>query len=273
MRGGKSMLAFDHLVHAVRCTPKEAERQMKELGFHTVQGGEHTNWGTWNSLSYFDLSYIEFLAVRDEEQAKQADNPLVQETVEKLQNGEGMLQIALRTNRIEELATKFVEKGVQVKGPFEGKRMRNDEHLIEWKMLFVEQEESSPKLPFFIQWEECDTDRRRDLQQCGVIAPHRNDVKEMQTIYYTVKNVCETVERWKELLEVQVNSPQVYKEWNAICQSVFLGNVTIQFCEPIGEGIIQEQLEQNGKYPFAVELQGTHHLKSKKQVLGSVYIY
>lgn len=30
------MLAFDHLIHAVGCTPKEAEKRMKELGFHTV---------------------------------------------------------------------------------------------------------------------------------------------------------------------------------------------------------------------------------------------
>ncbi|MCI0767827.1 VOC family protein [Bacillus sp. TL12] len=267
------MLAFDHLVHAVRCMPKEAEKQMKELGFHTVQGGEHTNWGTWNSLCYFDLSYIEFLAVQHEDKAKQADNPLVQEAVTKLQDAEGMLQIALRTDHIEELAVKLVEKGLQVKGPFEGKRMRNDGHLIEWKMLFVKQEGSSPKLPFFIQWQESDEDRRLDLQEVGVIAPHRNDVTEMQTIYYAVKNVRETVERWKEIFEVQVSSSEVHKEWNAICQSVLLENVKIQFCEPLGEGFVQEQLFEHGEYPFAVELQGVNKQKGKQQILGSLYIY
>ncbi len=46
---------------------------MQALGFHTVLGGEHTTWGTWNSLSYFDLSYIEFLAVQHEEKAKEAE--------------------------------------------------------------------------------------------------------------------------------------------------------------------------------------------------------
>ncbi|MBC6973213.1 VOC family protein [Bacillus sp. Xin] len=267
------MLAFDHLVHAVGCTPKEVEEKMKELGFHTVQGGEHTNWGTWNSLCYFDLSYIEFLAVQHEDKAKKADNPLVQETVEKLQHGEGMLQIALRTNHIEELAVKLAEKGLQVKGPFEGKRMRNDGHLIEWKMLFVEQEESSPKLPFFIQWEGVDEDRRGYLQEVGVIAPHRNGVKEIQTICYAVKNIRETVERWKEILEVQVTSPEKHKEWNALCQSIVLKNVNIQFCEPIDEGFVQEQLFEHGEYPFAVELQGMNKQKRKQQILGSLYIY
>ncbi|PHF44496.1 hypothetical protein COF72_15135 [Bacillus pseudomycoides] len=267
------MLAFDHLVHTVRCTPKEAEKRMEELGFHTVQGGEHTNWGTWNSLCYFDLSYIEFLAVKHEDTAKQADNPLVQETVEKLRDREGMLQIALRTDHIEELAVRFMEKGLQVKGPFEGKRMRNDGHLIEWKMLFVEQEDSGPKLPFFIQWEESDESRRFDLQEVGVIVPHSNEVKEIQTIYYAVKNVHETVERWKKILEVQVSLSEVHKEWNAICQSALFENINIQFCEPIGEGFVQEQLVKHGEYPFAVEFQGTNKQKNKTHVLGSSYIY
>ena len=79
--------------------------------------------GYWNSLCYFDLSYIEFLAVQHEEKAK-ADNPLVQETVVKLQDGEGMLQIAIRTDAIEELAVKFSKHGLHTIGPFEGKRMR-----------------------------------------------------------------------------------------------------------------------------------------------------
>ncbi|EMA6344902.1 VOC family protein [Bacillus cytotoxicus] len=267
------MLAFDHLVHAVRCTPKEAEKQMKELGFHTMQGGEHTDWGTWNSLCYFDLSYIEFLAMQDEEKAKVANNPLVQETVAKLQEAEGLLQIAIRTDCMEELANRLEKKGINVMGPMEGKRMRNDGRLLEWKMLFVEQEKNGPKLPFFIQWGDHDESRRADLQKAGIIAPHHNEVKEMKTIFYAVKNARETVKRWKELLEVQASSSDIHQEWNAICQSVSFGNVRIQFCEPIGEGFVQKQLEKNGEYPFAVELQGTHHHKSKKQVLGSVYIY
>ena len=44
----------------------------------------------------------------------------------KLQDGEGMLQIAIRTDTIEELADKFSKYGLQTIGPFEGKRMRKD---------------------------------------------------------------------------------------------------------------------------------------------------
>ena len=115
---------------------------MQAHGFYTAIGGEHITWGTWNSLCYFDLSYIEFLAVQHEEKAKEADNPLVQETVVKLQDGEGMLQIAIRTDAIEDLAVKFSKHGLHTIEIFEGKRMRKDGRLLEWKMLFVKQEEN-----------------------------------------------------------------------------------------------------------------------------------
>ena len=68
-KGRKDMLRFDHLVHAVHGTPEEAVKQMQALGFHTVLGGAYY-LGYLDSLSYFDLSYIEFLAVQHEEKRK-----------------------------------------------------------------------------------------------------------------------------------------------------------------------------------------------------------
>ncbi|MFJ8353427.1 VOC family protein [Bacillus paramycoides] len=265
------MLAFDHLVHAVHCTPEEAAKQMQSLGFHTVQGGQHTNWGTWNSLCYFDLSYIEFLAVQHEEKAKEAENPLVQETVVKLQNGEGMLQIAIRTDEIEKLAINLSKHGLQTIGPFEGKRVRKDGRLLEWKMLFVKQEEDGPKLPFFIQWDETDEERRIDLRKTGTITEHKNKVQEIKTIHYAVKNVRETVRKWKEVMGLTVSSIIRDEEWNAECQSVLFGGISVQFCEPVGVGLVQEHFMQYGEYPFAVEFKGER--KQKHQVLGSMYIY
>ena len=265
------MLAFDHLVHAVHGTPEEAAKQMQERGFHTALGGQHTNWGTWNSLCYFDLSYIEFLAVQHGEKAKEAENPLVQETVVKLQTGEGILQIAIRTDAIEELAVKFRKHGIQTIGPFEGKRMRKDGRLLEWKMLFVKQEEDGPKLPFFIQWNETDEERRNDLRKTGTIAEHKNKVEEIETIHYAVKNVRETVRKWKEVMELAASSVTENEQWNAECQSVVFGDIHVQFCEPIGEGLVQDHLKNQGENPFAVEFKGES--KQVHEVLGSLYIY
>ncbi|PGS28034.1 hypothetical protein COC59_06580 [Bacillus cereus] len=265
------MLRFDHLVHAVHGTPEEAAKQMQAHGFHTSIGGEHTTWGTWNSLSYFDLSYIEFLAVQHEDKAKKADNPLVQETVVKLQAGEGMLQIAIRTDTIEELAVKFSKHGLHTIGPFEGKRMRKDGRLLEWKMLFVKQEENGPKLPFFIQWNETDEERRNDLRNIGTITEHKNKVQQIETIHYAVKNVRETVRKWKAVMELIASPVMKNEEWNAECQSVSFGDIQVQFCEPVGEGLVQEYIKNHGEYPFAVEFKGEN--KRDYEVLGSLYIY
>ncbi|HDR7778367.1 TPA: VOC family protein [Bacillus tropicus] len=265
------MLLFDHLVHAVNCTPEEAAKQMQALGFHTALGGEHTTWGTWNSLCYFDLSYIEFLAVQHEEKARKADNPLVQETVVKLQDGEGMLQIAIRTNAIEELAVKFSKHGLHTIGPFEGKRMRRDGRLLEWKMLFVKQDKNGPKLPFFIQWNETDEERRNDLRNIGTITEHKNKVQQIETIHYAVKNVRETVRKWKAVMELIASPVMKNEEWNAKCQRVSFGDIQVQFCEPIGEGLVQEYIKNYGEYPFAVECKGEN--KREHEVLGSLYIY
>ena len=57
---------FDHLVHFVE-NPNEAIEVLKEKGIHAIKGGEHQNGQTYNTLSYFDLSYIEFIGVFDKQ--------------------------------------------------------------------------------------------------------------------------------------------------------------------------------------------------------------
>ncbi len=88
------------------------------------------------------------MAVQHEEKAKKADNPLVQETVVKLEDGEGMLQIAIRTDAIEELAVKFNKHGLHTIGPFEGKRMRKDGRLLEWKNVICKARRERAEITF-----------------------------------------------------------------------------------------------------------------------------
>ncbi|MGG2091831.1 VOC family protein [Bacillus sp. S13(2024)] len=267
------MLQFDHLVHVVQYSPADVINQMKGLGFHTVPGGEHTNWGTYNSLCYFDLAYIEFLAVQNNEVANRAENPLIQQTVHKLQKGEGMIQIALRTEHMEELAKKLLEKGFRINGPFEGKRLREDGTLLSWKMLFIEQEDSGPRFPFFIEWGESDQNRRTDLQKKGAISLHDNNVIGMKTVFYAVNNVNETSKLWEELLQIEMSTSKIDKEWNAVFRSFSLGKITIQFCEPIGNGVVQNQLQNCGEIPFAVEFQGGKENTSVYQISNGMYIF
>ncbi len=109
------MYKLDHIVHFVE-QPEKLVDQMNAIGVHTVLGGRHEMWGTYNSLSYFnDLSYIEFIGIFDEELfSKSAKKPFtLHETYEKRQRENGFNRIALRTNTIEEDAKRLQKQDYQ----------------------------------------------------------------------------------------------------------------------------------------------------------------
>jgi hypothetical protein len=57
-------LKWDHAVQFVN-QPDEAIATFAGQGLNAFAGGRHPGWGTWNALSYFGLTYIEFLAIYD----------------------------------------------------------------------------------------------------------------------------------------------------------------------------------------------------------------
>ncbi|EIJ78482.1 hypothetical protein PB1_13029 [Bacillus methanolicus PB1] len=88
--------AFDHLVHFVE-EPEEAIAILKENGIYAVEGGVHENCGTYNALSYFDLSYIEFLSTYDRKLVEQTEHPKhsLMETVVNDRFTEGFSRVAI----------------------------------------------------------------------------------------------------------------------------------------------------------------------------------
>lgn len=145
------LVKFDHLVHFTN-RPEEARNDFQAIGFKTIQGGNHPNWGTYNCLSYFpDLRYIEWIGIKDLEVAKTSDNILIQQIVhDSLTKGEGFSQLAFRTNDIIALQGSLNEKGFQTIGPFPGSRKKADGTTISWSMLFIKEEPASDlRYPFF----------------------------------------------------------------------------------------------------------------------------
>ncbi|MCG7044484.1 hypothetical protein LDP22_31785, partial [Pseudomonas aeruginosa] len=121
------------------------------------------------------------------------------------------------------------------------------------------------------QWNETDEERRNDLRNIGTITEHKNNVQQIETIHYAVKNVRETVQKWKEVMALNASPVVKNEEWNAECQSVLFGAIHVQFCEAIGEGLVLERLKHHGENPFAVEFTGEN--KREHEVLGSLYIF
>lgn len=264
-------LSFDHVVHFMTGEPQQAVDQMKELGLHAVVGGRHENWGTINALSYFDISYIEFLSLENRDVAEGArDYGLIDQLLNDLPHGEGLGTVALRTDNMEQAIKHLNSEGIQVKGPFPGSRKRSDGKVIRWKMLFLENDATRLPLPFLIEWEQSDDERRRDLTLNHIISRHPAGDVHLDYVAYAVSDLDQSIKEWQRWFGFLAGEPYVQEEWNAKCQLLQVKGGNLLFCQPKGEGIVAEVLRTRGERPFLVNLSGTNHHHLTK-LLGGLY--
>jgi hypothetical protein len=248
---------FDHLVQFT-ASPELAVESMRQIGCHAVPGGEHEQWGSYNSLCYFDLSYIEFLGIKHPGMAKQVqDNDLIRQAHEALPASEGFARIALRTGRIEEEAERMRRLGLEVTGPFAGSRERTDGTVIRWSMFFLkERGGDGMPLPFVIEWGQDDAERRNDLRKRGVIGRHPAGPLVMRRVVFAVHELEETVDKWSRWFRLERGSAFDNQEFHAECVELKLPGGNLSFCAPSGPGIVARQMQERGEGPFAVQLTG-----------------
>ncbi|MEE6450876.1 VOC family protein [Gottfriedia acidiceleris] len=252
-------LFFDHLVWFFK-KPENAILPLKQKGIHVVKGGRHESWGTYNTLSYFGLSYIEFLGIEHLSIAEKHDeNRLITQIVKQLakESREGPAIIAIRTNQIEELAIKLKEKGLTVYGPLSGERVRADGQLIRWSLLFSEYPEKEVRLPFFIEWEKSDEERYSELEDLGLINSHKLGQPKFESVGLVVNNLEKTLEIWKNLFGLKPGDEYINSEINARCKILKLNGTNLLFCTPIGAGPAAKVLKEKGETPFLVNLTDT----------------
>ena len=150
------MLALDHLVISVKDAEKANEYARKHLSIKAIKGGNHEQWGTYNYLAYFsNTSYIEWLAIHDEDKARSVDNPLIQHLlhVQEEKREPTTFQFALRTNQLDSYVEHFKQEQIPFKGPFNGHRVKPDGTELRWRMLFPKYDFKTEMLPFLIEWE------------------------------------------------------------------------------------------------------------------------
>jgi hypothetical protein len=249
---------FDHLVH-LAAAPEHAVEAMRRLGCNAVPGGEHEQWGTYNSLCYFDLSYIEFLGIKNPEIAGRVeDNDLIRQAHKTLPAGEGFARLALRTGRIEEEAERLRKLGLEVTGPFAGSRARLDGTVIRWSMFFLKEPEGTGMpLPFVIEWGQEDADRRADLHKRGVIGRHPAGPLVMRRVVFAVHELEATADRWCRWFRLERGPVLDNQEFHAKCIELMLPGGNLLFCAPSGLGIAAQRLKERGEGPFAVQLTGS----------------
>lgn len=174
-------IQLDHLVHAVNRPEAVREAFRAEFGLHSVKGGSHPQWGTYNALAYFGLSYLEWIGVRDEATAR--TTAFSSYIANRLAIGEGVTQMALRTGQMDDFVRNWRARGLPFDGPFEASRQRPDGVVLRWRMLFPKQPENAclqddlmncedanqMLLPFLIEWGTSDEIRLKDLEATGAI--------------------------------------------------------------------------------------------------------
>jgi hypothetical protein len=248
---------FDHMVHFVH-QPKQAIDQMNLHGMSAFLGGEHERWGTHNALTYFDLSYIEFLGVYKPELAGQVtDNDLVRQAVEQLPYSERFARVAIRTDDIETAAERMRGLGLSVTGPFPGSRKRADGSVLRWSMFFMREEgRDGLPLPFVIEWGENDEHRRSGLIEQGAIGTHPAGPLCLQQVAFAVHDEDSAAAKWGSLFQLPIGDTFLDETLKARCREIRLPGGHLLFCSPAKPGMTSDYLASKGEGPFLLRLSG-----------------
>jgi hypothetical protein len=236
---------LDHLVHVVQDREAAAEAARTALGLHVITGGEHPRWGTHNALAYFeDLSYIEFIAVRDPAVAEGSDfgAPILRFGAE----GDGVGTVALRTTQIAEDVARLRARGIAIASPTEGSRRLPDGGLLTWRLALAPW-----PLPFLIEWGADDESRLADLRGRGALnGPGRR----VETVFWAVRDLASGARWLGEGYGATLGRVYDHRELGAICLPSDCG---ITLCAPTGPGRVQERLERRGEGPVGYAIPNT----------------
>ena len=118
-----------------------------EHGLASIEGGRHPGWGTANRIVPLGTSYLELVAVVDEDEAAESDFGHWVAAVD-AESGSRPFGWAVRTNDLDEVAQRL---GLTIEG---GSRVTPEGEAVRWRAAGLEQPAAEPWLPFFIEWAE-----------------------------------------------------------------------------------------------------------------------
>ena len=249
--------ALDHVVHFVD-KPEIASKYFHAIGLLAVSGGKHEMWGTYNGLSYFGLSYIEWISVFDDELLeKSAKQPYsLHDTYKRMGYHKGLTRVALRSNNLEQIAEKFRTQGYEVYGPENFSRVKPDGDRVSWQLLYVGKKGQDLDFPFFIQWDESDEERLRTLTAQGAV--NKGIIEKVQ---FAVKDAISVATEWAALLGSSVGD--VNKSADGVTVSVNISNVEFVFYSKLTNVVGVQK-------PMSVTIRGAG-VKGSYEVEGALY--
>jgi hypothetical protein len=113
-------------------------------GLTSIEGGRHQGLGTANRIVPLGDTYLELVAVVDEDEAEQSPfGRWVAKVPPRIARPLGWV---LRTDRLDEIAQRL---DLTVAA---GSRAAPNGRIVRWRMAGIEQAAAEPSLPFFIEW-------------------------------------------------------------------------------------------------------------------------
>jgi hypothetical protein len=194
-------LKLDHVVYFSNRTPEEDAAEWKKQGMNGAPGGRHEQWGTQNALFYVRNAYIEALSVEKQDIAEASTQSLARLLVHDLKAyGPGWGTICLRPGNLDQFEKRLNKRGYQTSGVLEASRRTASGELLEWKLLFIDEEigEALPN-PFFIDWGMEDDARMEQLLSSGTM-PEENLASRITEAVIRVRDPESAAGRWAEML-------------------------------------------------------------------------
>ncbi|NQX45702.1 VOC family protein [Paenibacillus tritici] len=202
-----AVLKWDHLVHYVNDLDQPVQL-FSEHGLAAFRGGSHKAWGTYNALSYFGLTYLEFLGIENLELARATEhNVVVRDAVTVLPEHEVLSRVVLRTDDIEAVEDSLTRAGLLLSPIIDGKRLDNKGRLIEWRMMTIDGDFQGLVYPFIIQWSETDEERLDSLNAAGINQPHPAGTVDIVSAVFHVSDPAAAARHWSELFGLPVTGP------------------------------------------------------------------
>ncbi|WNS44713.1 VOC family protein [Paenibacillus sp. MMS20-IR301] len=201
-------LKWDHLVHYVNDLDQPVQL-FADHGLLAFRGGSHTAWGTYNALSYFGLTYLEFLGIENLELAQATkDNVVVRDAVAVLPEHEVLSRVVLRTDDIEAVEADLKAAGLSLSPIIDGRRLDNKGRLIEWRMMTIDGDFQGLVYPFIIQWNQRDEARLDSLNTAGINQPHPAGQVEMVSAVFRVTDPGAAAKHWSGLFGLPVTASE-----------------------------------------------------------------
>ena len=146
-------LQWDHAVQFVN-QPEAAIEIFAGQQLRAVAGGRHPGWGTRNALSYFGLTYIEFLAIADPDELRAATDKflLSRDAARLLPENEALFRVALRSDDIDATHDQLRHTGVTVSPIVDGQRNDPQGNIIRWRIFTIDGDTAGLVYPFVLQW-------------------------------------------------------------------------------------------------------------------------